>query len=80
MYHAFLSAHHKQYDESAKLTYNRSQSRSANTHGEAEDEERVEQTIDYRTAYHSIYRVLGKALKSHLIVDAERTHDERRAQ
>lgn len=80
MNNSFLSTHHEQNDEAAKLTYDRRQCRSANAHRESEDEERVEQTVDDRAAHHSANRILGEALKAHLVVDTESTHDKRRAQ
>ena len=77
MNNSFLSTHHEQNDEAAKLTYDRRQCRSANAHRESEDEEWVEQTVEDRAAHHSIYRILGEALKAHLVVDAEGAHYKR---
>ena len=43
-------------------------------------EEKTGSTLSFEIAGNiTSIRVLGKTLKSHLIVDAERTHDERRA-
>ena len=77
MNHSFLSAHHEKNDKTTKLTYDRCQCRSANPHGKAEDEERVQQTIDDGATDHSIYRILGKSLESHLIIDTESSHYKR---
>lgn len=77
MNNSFLSTHHEQNDEAAKLTYDRRQCRSTNAHRESEYEERVEQTVDDRAAHHSVNRILGEALKAHLVVDTESTHDKR---
>ena len=80
MNHALLSTHHEQNEESTKLTYDRCQCRSANAHGEAEDEERVKQTIDDGTDDYSIYGILGEPLEPHLVVYTEGSHNKRRAQ
>ena len=77
MNHFLLPTHHEQNDEAAKLTYDRRQCRSAHAHREAEDEEWVEQTVDDRAAHHSVNRILGEALKAHLVVDAEGAHYKR---
>lgn len=80
MNHPLLPAHEEQNGKAASLGHHGGQRRATNAHGEAEDEERVEQTVEDGSADHAIHRILGKPLKAHLVVDAERAHDEGRAQ